>query len=290
MFRPMLAAKVENPSNLRYPMLASPKLDGIRAIVMRGAVLSRSMKLIPNRHVQAMFGRPQYEGYDGELILGDPCDPAAFRHTTSAVMSQDGDPEVQFHVFDCITRPDLPFVDRLKLVMPDRNVRGVPHQHVLNEAELLRTQDTFLRQGFEGTMLRAPHGLYKQGRSTFNEGWLLKFKQFADSEAVIIGVVEQMHNANEATVDERGYTKRSSHQENKVPTGKLGALSVRDVKSGVEFEIGTGFNDTDRVMLWAQRAALPGKFVRYTYFPTGSKDKPRFPVFQGFRAVEDMPC
>jgi DNA ligase-1 len=286
MFRPMLAAKVENPSTLRYPLLASPKLDGIRAVVRNGAVLSRTQKPIPNRRIQDLFGK--YEGYDGELIVGDPRDPHVFRTTTSAVMSQDGEPDVQFYAFDFINRPDLPFHQRLGLLREDRKVVVVTHHHVLNDSELLQTQDTFIRRGFEGTMLRAPNGLYKQGRSTLNEGWLLKFKQFADSEAAIIGVVEQMHNANEATVDERGYTKRSSHQENKVPTGKLGALSVRDLIAGVEFEIGTGFTDSDRVLLWAQRATLPGRLVKYSYFPSGSKEKPRFPVFQGFRDQLDM--
>jgi DNA ligase-1 len=166
----------------------------------------------------------------------------------------------------------------------------VEHKLVTSDSELGNLQDHFLRQGFEGTMLRSPRGLYKQGRSTLNEGWLMKLKQFADSEATVLAVVELMHNANEATVDERGYTKRSSHQENKIPMGRLGALSVKDVHTGVTFDIGTGFNDDERAALW--RVPPIGKVVRYRYFPTGSKEKPRFPVFNGFRDSIDVgePC
>ena len=30
------------------------------------------------------------------------------------------------------------------------------------------------------------------------------------------------------------------------------------------------------------------EIVKYKHFPVGEKDKPRFPVFIGFRAKEDM--
>jgi DNA ligase-1 len=60
----------------------------------------------------------------------------------------------------------------------------------------------------------------------------------------------------------------------------LGALKVRDVKTGIEFEIGTGFTEADRVKLWQSRDMLGVfKLAKYKYFAGGSKDKPRFPVF-----------
>ena len=40
----MLAATVDSVEQLRYPLLGSPKLDGVRAIVIDGVVYSRNMK------------------------------------------------------------------------------------------------------------------------------------------------------------------------------------------------------------------------------------------------------
>lgn len=296
MFRPMLAAKLVGDDHiipfgsLRYPLLASPKLDGIRAVVINGAVYSRSMKRIPNGYIQYVYGREEYNGLDGELILGEPTAKDCFRETTSAVMTQSGEPHVCFWVFDNYL-VDAPFKTRMEYAAqvpaePEVNIMMVPHIYVHREYDILRLEEEYLRVGYEGVMLRDPAGRYKQGRSTLSEGGLLKLKRFLDGEAEIIGVLEQMHNANEAKPDERGYMKRSSHQENKVPKGKLGALSVKDLKTGVEFEIGTGFSDADRVALWG--IDLKGQVVRYRYFPTGSKDKPRFPVYDGFRHREDL--
>ena len=51
--KPMLAALCEDVTKLRYPVIASPKLDGIRALVIDGQLVSRTLKPIPNRYVQS---------------------------------------------------------------------------------------------------------------------------------------------------------------------------------------------------------------------------------------------
>src|SRR5574340_811751 len=96
-FRPMLASPVDF-DKLKYDDLyLSPKLDGIRAVVIDGVVMSRSLKPIPNRHVQKRFRHLEY--YDGELIVGPANSPTVYRDTNSGVMAKDGDPDVRFHVF-----------------------------------------------------------------------------------------------------------------------------------------------------------------------------------------------
>ena len=47
-FKPMLASPMEL-EHVRWPMYASVKLDGIRAVVRDGKLLSRSLKPIPNK-------------------------------------------------------------------------------------------------------------------------------------------------------------------------------------------------------------------------------------------------
>src|ERR1035438_433698 len=104
-FKPMLAGTMKDTSKLHFPMLASQKLDGIRATVQGGQLLSQILKPIPNENVQALFkGLP--EGIDGELIVGDPLAPDAYRKTVSLVMSDDKPLDwfkgevVRLHVFD----------------------------------------------------------------------------------------------------------------------------------------------------------------------------------------------
>ena len=50
MFRPMLAKDFEERL-LRFPYFATPKLDGIRCLVVEGGAKTRSMKRLPNEYV-----------------------------------------------------------------------------------------------------------------------------------------------------------------------------------------------------------------------------------------------
>ena len=281
--KPMLACEVDLPQ-LKFPVLASPKLDGVRAIIRDGVVLSRSLKPIPNRHVQLMFGRPELEGLDGELVLGDPTHPKAYRRTVSAVMSLEGEPDVDFHVFDRWDR-DYPYNEvalSYGLTIP------VCSKLIHNMEKLEEYEVAQLERGYEGVMLRDPQSPYKFGRSTAKEGYLLKLKRFADAEATIIGFKELMINTNEPICNECGYTERSTRQAGLIPADTLGSLIVRDIHSGMEFRIGTGFTAAERQKFWNLRAVLRGVLVKYIYFPTGSKEKPRFPIFLGFRHPIDL--
>ena len=297
MFKPMLASKVTKFDALKFPLLASIKLDGIRATVQGGKLLSRTLKPLPNKAIQKLFaGLP--EGLDGELILGDPAAPDCFRKTSSKVMSPDEDAKgIVFHVFDIIDFHG--FEERLSIlettvefieVFPgmDKLVKLVIQTKIDSLNELETFEEMVLAEGHEGVMVRSLNGLYKQGRSSEKEGYLLKVKRFQDSEAEIIGFEELMHNDNEAETNELGRTKRSTKKEGMVPAGVLGAFNVRDLVSGVEFDIGTGFDADNRACFWSCRKNLIGKIVKYKYFATGSKDKPRFPVFLGFRDKMDI--
>ena len=95
-----------------------------------------------------------------------------------------------------------------------------------------------------------------------------------------------MHNGNEATTNELGRTKRSSHQAGKTGRGDLGALIVRFYD--VEFNIGTGFDDVERAEIWNHRDRFLGKLAKFKYFSVGVKDAPRHPVFLGWRAGVDL--
>lgn len=287
MFKPMLAAKCDDLSVVQFPVMLSPKLDGVRAVVQNGVVLSRSLKPIPNPHVQRRFRH--LEGCDGELIVGHPYAHDVFRTTTSGVMSQTGEPDVQFYVFDNFIRPATPWWLRLDTGVGIEPYVVVVPQTICYEVDtILDLEAAYLNMGYEGVMLRARDGSYKSGRSTLREGLLLKVKRFTDDEAEVLYMEERMHNGNEATTNELGRTARSSHQANMVPTGTMGALIVRDLKTGVVFSIGTGFDDAERARWWSLEDEAVGRIVKYKHFAVGSKDKPRFPVYVGERSQLDL--
>lgn len=285
-YRPLLASAADL-DKLPFPRLASPKLDGIRCIVIDGVALSRSLKPIPNAHIQACIGRPEYNGLDGELIVGDPTSPTCYRDSNSGVMSHDGEPDFTFHVFDRINSDD-PFEVRLmslfSLDLPYVSV--VPHFVVSSMEELDEREAQWLELGYEGVMLRDPGGRYKHGRSTAKEGILLKVKRFTDAEYEVVGFEERMHNANEAKRNALGHIERSSHKENKVGRGDLGALVLKHPNG--TFTCGTGFTDADRAEIWANQGQYLGRLAKVKSFEIGVKDLPRFPVWLGWRGEEDL--
>ena len=283
-FRPMLATDADL-GKLRFPLLASAKLDGVRAVVRDGVVFSRSNKPIPNAYVQSLFSK--YTHFDGELIVGDPTSKTCYRDTVSGVMSRDGTPLVTFHVFDHVEVPVATYIHRAKRIRAGKFIVKLQQTLVRDLDELLAMEEELLAAGYEGLILRSPDAPYKNGRSTVKEGFLLKLKRFVDDEAVVIGFEERMHNGNEAVVSELGRTKRSSHQAGKSGRGDLGALVVRGC-GGSEFNIGTGFNDAERAAIWDDRDRYLGRIAKFKHFPVGAKEAPRHPVFLGWRDRIDL--
>lgn len=293
-FKPLLS-EVYDPTSkhLRWPMLSSPKLDGIRAIVLDGVVMSRKLKPIPNLHVQATFGRPEYEGMDGELIVGKPNAQDVYLATYSGVMSRDGVPDVRFMVFDDALS-DASYADRnagLALRIPAIGpVCHVPQRVVHSHEEVQAVYDALLLEGYEGIMLRQASAKYKFGRSTLKEGTLLKWKPLEDFDAKVVSFFEEMRNDNVATTDALGATHRSSHKENKVGKGTLGGLIAVPLDGGQEFKVGIfkGVTKQDLQAWWHDRDNLVGKVFKAQKLAIGEKDRPRHPRWTGWRDEIDI--
>lgn len=287
--KPMLAAQADL-NKLKYPLYASPKLDGIRGVIVNDELRSRSLKHIPNPHVSARFSLRHYNGLDGELILGAPVAKDVYRVTNGACAREHGTPDVKFYVFDFHNMRGG-FNGRLGALekfQGDKHIVVVQHRLIKNEKQLLAYEAECLEQGYEGLILRSQLGEYKFGRSTIKEGGMLKLKRFLDSEAEIIEVYEEMENTNEKVTNELGRGARSSHQAGLRGKSRAGGLRVVDCTSGVEFSVGTGLNDEDRSFFWTHRKAVVGKLIKYKYFPVGVKDAPRHPVYLGGREKWDL--
>jgi DNA ligase 1 len=319
--KPMKSADLEGDvSKVQFPCWGSPKLDGYRATVQEcpedqsvggrvywPVVLSNNLKPIRNRFIQKILSDDRLLGMDGELIVGDPADDP-FNRTSSGVTRAEGEPDFKLYVFDnClpISRfPNLNFSTRYEHVkrrihnLPAKlrkHVEIVEHQWIETASELEAYELKCLEAGYEGVMTRSSEGVYKEGRSTVKENWLCKLKRFKDAEAVVLGVAEQMHNTNPKTTNALGHSERSSHKAGKVGKDTLGSLHVRGLNGmyeGRKFDVGTGFTDDQRAALWREaspdRTLLNGKIIKYKYFPTGSVEAPRFPVFLGWRDEGDM--
>jgi DNA ligase-1 len=97
-------------------------------------------------------------------------------------------------------------------------------------------------------MIKDPNCMYEGKRSKK----LLKVKVFQDSEAKVLKI-------------EKGEGRCAN---------MMGKILVKDVKSGVEFRIGTGFNDVKR-----KNPPKIGCIVTYKFQNLTDDGKPRFPVY-----------
>jgi DNA ligase-1 len=288
-FKPMLASPADLDA-VRYPIFASPKLDGIRASVVGGKLLSRTLKEIPSRHVFNMLSKAEFEGLDGELIVGAPTSESCYRDTVSMVMADNKVFAFTYYVFDLWNHSGHFYLRRLDLEQRIARlncsyIELVQHEQIEHREHLDAYEAAQVNAGHEGVMLADAKATYKFGRATTKGGELLKVKRFEDSEAVVIGIEEEMFNGNEAQTNELGRTKRSTAKAGLVGKGTMGALIVRDVKTGVEFNIGTGFTAEDRRGFWLTRDqhVAAKTVIKYKSFPVGVKDKPRHPVYLGLR-------
>lgn len=301
--RPMKAGEFVE-SKVVFPTYVQPKYDGYRCLVSDGVALSSALKPFPNPNLQAFFKEhgSLLEGFDGELVCGDPNKADTFNSTQNGgIMADSGNVDFTLHVFDLWDAPNVPYITRLynlKYLIESPYNRAVSVRIKLARTELANSlkslmdfEEGFVNEGYEGVIIKSPTGLYKHGRSTVNQGWSQKIKRFQDAEGVIVGFEELLINQNEPIQDALGHQKRSSHQAGKVPAGTLGALKLAPpAKSAlatsygqITFRCGSGFDIPTRQLIWNNRDKYLGKLVRFKYFAVGGYDAPRHPTFLSFR-------
>lgn len=292
--KPMKAADFE-ADKLRFPYIGSYKLDGYRAFSFEGLIRTSSGTPVLNKHTHDLFKGYDFEGLDGELIVGPWSDKNAFHNTSGPVRKTIGEPDVKWYIFDDRTDPDMPFVDRVRI--SQKRVKELGHKSIIHipqvvlddYAAMLRFESEAIELGFEGIMLRDPYGPYKYGRSTVNENYLLKVKRFISEEATIIALEERMENLNESTVNNFGLAKKSISKENQVGTGMVGAFVVESPQWPTTFRIAAttlGFKGAKHA--WENPNEYIGQLARFKYFPHGVVDVPRHGVFEAIRGREDL--
>lgn len=265
-------SKTPDLTALKYPVIATPKYDGIRCAIENGVIRTFNKKPVPNKHINDVLKHMLHliEGFDGELIVPG----VDFNGVQSAVMAEHGKPKFIFVVFDLHDMPGVAYKHRIEEVykrIGDIQALGWEEANVLqcaksvicnNPRELNLTWQKHIDNGYEGTIAANPSGYYKNGRSGIKEQLLVKLKVWHDDEAVLIDIEEE--------VDGSGQLK-----------GTTGCLIVRH-SSGAVFGV-AGLTADLKHMIWHNKQFYIGKTVTFKYqdWPTGGN--PRFPGFKGFR-------
>jgi len=286
-FKPMLAHKFDNKRvDWSKPVFIQPKLDGVRCVFTKDGAFSRTGKKFMNlQHLFtpkmfSMFKQNPWLVLDGELYNHDLRDD--FEKIISLVRKQkptDDDRKearklIQYHVYDyAFCNPNENKVDLIESDMNrygkrhdqltrsnmyGKHIRYVPARgvHTLDKAKEIH--NSFLEQGYEGSILRLD-GAYKNGRSYD----LMKFKDFSDTEATIVSWVE-------------GKGKRR---------GTIGKFIAVD-SDGIKF----GMPVMDKfVYLQKNFKAMQdwvGKTATFTYFERTKAGSYRHPLFKAIRNYE----
>lgn len=310
--KPLLAKDIDE-DRLYFPLLAQPKIDGSMAFVQNGKLYARSLKQHENKYVTNYYSHPDLEGLRGELIAGDnPTAPDLCRNTSSALRTIEGTPYTTFWCFDYITEEtkNLPYKERYELLrqkvfdLEDLgwfNIDVVDAELIFNLSHYNEVKDKWLSDGYEGVVCRDPILPHKEGRSSSVKCHLWRYKPYASAEIVVTSIEEGTTNTNEATIDELGHTKRSTHQDNMVPNGTVGAILgtlLNDLKDysgnviaekGAEVRVSPGeMNHKDRKYYFDNQQEIVGHVVEFEFMSYGLKDKPRFATFKRIRSINDM--
>lgn len=194
---PMLAKSFkDHKAKVEYPAFSQRKYDGVRDLCekLNGDTvrhLSRKGKVYDTiDHLKDDLLSIMNLGdiLDGELYCHHDL---TFQQTISAVKRfKENSLKLEFHVYD-IADPKMDFKDRYKKLQKmfaklpkDSKVKLVETIEVDSEEEVYKLHDQWVREGYEGCIVRAKKGGYsfKHRSST-----LLKYKEFIDEEFEITG-------------------------------------------------------------------------------------------------------
>lgn len=256
---------------IKFPVLASTKIDGLRYIATKSGGITRNGKpyvSVPHIHnvLKPLFAVHPDWVVDGEVYSEE----VPFEEIVSLVKQQKPDAQqlaesaikCKLYIFDGVTDDvNAGFETRfaeirkeiVKLVKPSDMVslKFVENTTVASHAELMKLHDQFVADGWEGVMIRKIGSPYENKRSKN----LLKYKSFDDSEFKIVDIIE-------------GIGSRA---------GMAGKLVV-DIGKGKLCESGIKGGEVFYTKLLKNRVKMIGKMATIRYQGFTEKGMLRFPV------------
>ena len=279
MIKPMLAYKVDKkPVDWSGKVFVQPKLDGVRCIFTKDGAFSRTGKQFKNvAHLEYdltdFFRKNPNTVLDGELYNH------ALKHDFEKIISlvrktkptdEDRLEAAQYTEFHCYDAMNIGLIEPTFINRYNFIVNNVPRNHTVKHVETNRVgkheealdmhHNHHLANGYEGSIVRT-NDPYANKRSHN----LRKFKDFTDTEAIIIGY-------------EEGKGKRE---------GTLGKFIMQD-DDGIQFGCppGKGYSyDMMRYMLESIHDFI-GKRATFTYFERTPAGSYRHPLFKCIRDYE----
>lgn len=264
--KPMLAKVFSDESHkVEYPCAAQSKLDGSRALahITKNGVklISRSMKEYSGLDHICKELAPLYKKYgevilDGELFNKD----ISFQEIMSLVRKTENlsseSSKIEYWVYDMVDLESTfhqRYINWSNIISGLTNVRPTPTFIVKNEDEVMTKHKQFVKDGWEGTMVRNLNSLYKLNARSSD---LLKLKDFDDDEFTITG-----------------FRAGKGKFEN-VPTFELLTCA------GHPFDAVPKGTEEERAHYLKNASSFIGKkgTVRYFGYTTTNKPVPRFPV------------
>lgn len=270
---PMLA---QNADKVDYPLpiLSQPKFDGMRAIITKdGAFTRRGKRWVSVPHIVNELNETIFKEHpdivlDGELYsheYKDNFDKIASIIKRTKPTDEDfviSERYVKYHCYDAIN--NQPFYKRREylenLLKPLTFCVAVPTIECKTKEEVQRVHDSFLNDGYEGSILRVPDAPYVNGR-TKN---LLKKKDWMDGEFEILRIIEGEGNK----------------------AGMAGSVDIQLWKTVGNANIKA---DHERLKeIWENREQYIGTMAKVQYFGVGSNGKLRFPYVIEFNRTDNL--
>jgi len=298
MFKPMLAPnqKIEL-SDLKFPLLVSYKLDGIRCIFKDGQMYTRALKQFPNIQLRerfahlAIFSKQHNVILDGELLAKS----ITFNELSGLTRQLDKElpNDLYFYCFDAIHQEDYlqsfrtrtTFLETLDI--PKTFFKILTQWAISSGEEINSLYENALAWGCDGLILRDPNGRYKLGRGTIKEGLIFKMKPFQTFDAKIIGIIQgtEVREGAEKKINELGRSVTSKKKDDRILIEKASAFLV--MYEGKELKVTIAMTDEEKTEVWKNQKKYIGKMIEYKGMLVGSKDLPRHPIFLKFRPDKD---
>jgi len=318
-FKPLKAPNEKtNLNEIKYPLLASTKLDGVRSEFVKDKMLTCSLKNIQNKQLNEKFEDIRKYSEKNNLILdGEIYEHVIpFQFIVSCVMTQDYNDKkaikkwgelchkhnyfvsreevfncLKFYCFDCVKGDnfDKPYIERIQdyeeITIFPKLMTHVEQRIVNNKVEVESYFEEVLNKGYKGLILRDFKGRYKFGRGTLKEGIIFKIKPWITIDAQIIGVVQSttVDSNAEKKINELGRSVTSKKKDDRILIEKASAFIV--LFNGQEVRPTLKMNDEEKKEVWENKENYIGKWVEYKYLEVGMKKGglPRHPVFKRFR-------
>lgn len=261
---PMLAYDITKVKLNVDKVYIQPKIDGHRCLIYHDGkewrAKSRQNKQITTiPHILKEF-KDANQGliYDGELYIHKE----KFENVTSAIKKKGKQSkELQFHCYDAFAE-DISSEYRYRRRWVEEHIMSTEHSVLVETAyvhvsKIEKIYRKFVKQGYEGAMVRIPDSYYEPGKRSKG---LLKVKKFLEQEYPIVGI-------------EQGRGKYAGM-----------ATFVCATNDGTEFNVLSHGNHKQKKKHWKDRRNIVcKKSLTVKYFELTKNGVPRFPIAIRFR-------